>query len=136
MNTATAQAQAPARELVPANAESATKAIRRVRLAKALAATAKGRVPGLVGPPKSEGTTAGRGKKPKSGTRRCKLDAEDHVRLAALKRRLELLGRRIKRGELIGAGLLALAAMNDEQLQEAVAMVASVGPAGPERLAA
>ena len=129
----TATAQTPAKELIPANAESGSRAIRRVRLAKALAATARGRIPGLVSLPEWEGTKAERVKRPKSESRRYKLDAADHVRLAALKRRLEVIGLRVKRGELIRAGLLALVAMDDDRLKAEVARVTSADHGAPAR---
>jgi hypothetical protein len=60
-----------AKKLVPAAAESGTTAIRRVRLAKALAAKRK---------------------KQKPGGRRYKLADDEYAQLTALKQRLESLG--------------------------------------------
>lgn len=128
------KAETPGRELVPASAESGTTAGRRVRLAKALAATARTAMPGMTKLPRRAG---GNGKKqPKPGSRRYKLDAEDQARVAALKRRLEILGRRTRRGDLVAAGLLALAAMSDDQLLRTVATIAIAEPAGAQRQAA
>lgn len=112
--------EAPERELIPASVESGTTTARRVRLSQALAAMAKAKTSGTTSPPKRAG---GKGKKQiKPGFRRCKLTADDQARVVALKQRLEILGRRTRRGDLVGAGLLALAAMNDEQLLRTVAM--------------
>lgn len=127
------KAETPGRELIPASTVSGAAAGRRMRLAKALAATAKGRTSGTTNPPKRAG---GNGKKPlKPGSRRYKLAAEDQARVAALKRRLEILGRRTRRGDLVAAGLLALAAMNDDQLLRTVATIAIAEPAGAQRQA-
>lgn len=107
-----AKPAAVAKILVPAAAESGTTAIRRVRLAKALA--------------KQAGTNETKGKKQKPGSHRYKLADDEHAQLTALKQRLETLGRSVKRSDLLRAGLLLLVAMNDEQLKTTVAL-AGVG---------
>ncbi len=126
-----AKSEAAARTLVPTAAESGTTAIRRVRLAKALAAKPGAKIPGMSRPPKPDGANATRAKKPKPGPRRYKLADDEYAQLTALKRRLETLGSSIKRSELLRAGLLVLVAMNDDQLKRAVAGVAGVEPVSP-----
>ena len=46
----------------------------------------------------------------------------------ALKQRLEALGSRVKRSELLRTGPLVLLAMNDDQLKRAVALAGVVEP--------
>lgn len=121
-----AKAEAPARTLVPTAAESGTTAIRRVRLAKALATTPNAKIPGLARPPKQPGAKEIKTKKPKPPSHRYKLTDDEHAQLTALKQRLETLGSSIKRRELLRTGLLLLLAMNDEQLKITVAL-AGVG---------
>lgn len=121
-----AKPQAPAKTLVPTAAESGTTAIRRVRLAKALAAKPNARIPGLNKPPKQAGAKETKAKKPKPQPHRYKLTDDEHAQLTALKQRLETLGSSVKRGELLRTGLLLLLAMNDEQLKMTVAL-AGVG---------
>jgi hypothetical protein len=121
-----AKAEAPARTLVPTAAESGTTAIRRVRLAKALATTPNAKIPGLTRPPKQAGAKETRTKKPKPPSHRYKLTDDEHAQLTALKQRLETLGSSVKRSELLRAGLLLLLAMNDEQLKMTVTL-AGVG---------
>lgn len=100
--------EVPGRKLIPASVESGTTTARRVRLAQALAAMAKAKTSGTTNPPKRAG---GKGKKQiKPGFRRCKLAADDQARGAALERRLEILRRRTRGGDLVGAGLSAAGA--------------------------
>ena len=110
----------PARMLVPAAAETGTTAIRRVRLAKALAARPAPKISGMPQPAMQAGSDGGKAKKRKPEVHRYKLADEDHAQLSALKDRLKILGRRVKRGDLLRAGLLLLAAMSDDQLKRAV----------------
>lgn len=117
---------APAKALVPAAAESGTTALRRVRLAKALAASANAKIPGMTRPPKAAGSNEKKPRKPKSESHRYKLADDEYAQLTALKQRLETLGSTVKRSELLRAGLLLLTAMNDEQLKATVAL-AGVG---------
>lgn len=131
-----AKSVAPAKAFVPAAAESGTTAIRRVRLAKALAATPNAKIPGMTRPPKQAGSDGERAKKPKSGSHRYKLADDEYARLTVLKQRLETLGRSVKRGELLRAGLLVLMALNDDQLKSAVARVAGVESVSPLQQAA
>lgn len=126
-----------AKALVPAAAESGTaNGPRRVRLAKALAATPAAKIPGMTRPPKADGSSGPKAKKLKPGSRRYKLADDEYARLTALKQRLETLGARVKRSELLRAGLLLLAAMNDAQLKKAVAGAGIVDSAGHARQAA
>jgi len=131
-----AKSVAPAKALVPAAAESGTTAIRRVRLAKALAATPNAKIPGMTRPPKQAGSDGKKAKKPKPESHRYKLAGDEFARLTALKLRLETLGRNVKRSELLRAGLLVLMAMNDDQLKRAVARVAGVESVSPLQQAA
>ena len=122
----TAKTEPPAKMLVPAAAETGTKAVRRVRLAKALAARPTAEIAGMTRPPKQAGSEGGKAKKRKPGSHRYKLADDEHAKLGALKDRLQLQGRRVTRGELLRAGLLLLAAMSDDQLIEAVDRVGAV----------
>lgn len=132
-----ANSEAAAKILVPAAAETGTTAIRRIRLAKALAARPTARIAGMARPPKQAGSDGGKAKKHKSGSHRYKLADEEHAQLSALKDRLQLLGRRVKRGELLRAGLLLLAAMSNEQLNRAMDKVnAAASSAGRPQQAA
>ncbi|MDP2822082.1 MAG: hypothetical protein Q8O52_05305 [Sulfuritalea sp.] len=56
----------------------------------------------------------------KPGSNRYKLPDEEYAQLTALKQRLETLGTRVKKSELLRAGLVLLVAMNDAQLKKAV----------------
>lgn len=47
--------------------------------------------------------------------------ADEQVQLADLKQRLAAQGVRVKKGELLGAGLLLLASLDDSELQAALA---------------
>lgn len=131
-----AKTEAPAKMLVPAAAETGTAAIRRVRLAKALAAKPTAKISGMAKPPKKAGTNGTKAKKLKPGSRRYKLADGEYVQLTALKQRLEALGSRIKRSELLRTGLLLLVAMSDDQLKRAVALAGVVEPAGISQQAA
>lgn len=121
-----AKTEAPAKILIPAAAETGTTAIRRVRLAKALAARPTAKIPGMARPPKQAGSDGGKAKKRKPGPHRYKLADEEHAQLSALKDRLQTLGRRVKRGELLRAGLLLLVALSDDQLKSAMDRVGAV----------
>lgn len=121
-----AKSEAPVKMLVPTAAESGTTPIRRVRLAKALAARPTAKIPGMTRPPKQAGSNGTKGKKLKPGSHRYKLADDDYAQLTALKQRLETLGSSVKRSELLRAGLLLLVAMNDEQLKMTLAL-AGVG---------
>lgn len=121
----------PAKKLVPAAAESGTTAIRRVRLAKALAAKPSAKIPGMARPSKHDRTNATKAKKQKPAGRRYKLADDEYAQLTALKQRLESLGSSIKRSDLVRVGLLVLVAMNDEQLKRAVARVGGAESVSP-----
>ena len=121
-----AKPEAPAKILVPAAAETGTTAIRRVRLAKVLAATANAKIPGMARPPKQAGANGTKAKKPRPEGHRYKLANDEYAQLTALKRRLETLGSSVRRSELLRAGLLLLVAMDDDQLKMTVAL-AGVG---------
>lgn len=131
-----AKTEAPARILVPTAAESGTTAIRRVRLAKALAATPAAKKSGVTRTPDQPGNNGAKAKKPKPGSHRYKLPDDEYAQLTALKQRLETLGSRVKRSELLRAGLLLLVAMNDEQLKKAVARVGAIEFSGQSQQAA
>lgn len=121
---------ATARALVPAAAESGSAGRpRRVRLAKALAATAAAQIPGMTPPPKRRKSNGARAKKRPQGSYRYKMPDNEFAQLTALKQRLETLGFGVKRSELLRAGLMLLVAMNDAQLQKAVAAVGCIEPA-------
>lgn len=122
---------ATARVLVPAAAESSSAGKpRRVRLAKALAATAAAQTPGLAVRPKGR-----KAKKSKPGSNRYKLPDHEFAQLTALKQRMETLGIGVRRSELLRAGLMLLVAMNDAQLQKAVAAVGRIESADLEAAA-
>ncbi|MDP2135863.1 MAG: hypothetical protein Q8J99_19840 [Sulfuritalea sp.] len=121
-----AKTEAPARVLVPTAAETGTTAVRRVRLAKALAATSAAKKSGMTRAPDQSGISGAKAKKFKPGSHRYKLPDDEYAQLTALKQRLETLGSQVKRSELLRAGLLLLVAMNDEQLRKAVARVAVI----------
>lgn len=82
----------------------------RIRLSKALAATAK-----------ALAKAAGAPKPAQRIFRRCKLTPHEDAQFAALKQRVQTWGLDIKKGDLLRAGLLLLASCDDLQLQEAVA---------------
>lgn len=111
------------RKLVPATAES-TSANRpgRIRLSKALAATAK-----------AMAEEAGAAKSAKRVARVCKLARHEDAQLSVLKQRLQGLGVETKKGDLLRAGLMLLASCDDLQLQKAVARldVANMPSASP-----
>lgn len=117
----TPKTQPAPKKLVPIAAEPSTVTqTRRVRLSKALATKP-------VAQPKGGGTKSG---KPKSRSNRYKLPDTEYAQLTALKQRLLALGTDIRKSELLRAGLMLLVAMNDLQLQKAVAKVEllMVGP--------
>lgn len=94
----------------------------RIRLSKALAATAK-----------AMGKAAGAAGQGKRASRRCKLAQYEEALLDALKGRLQMSGVDAKKGELLRAGLLLLADCNDVQLRRAVARLdASAAAAVPQ----
>lgn len=116
--------------------EARPAAPRRVRLAKALAATPTAKIPGMTRPPKQAGSNGKKLKKPKSGSNRYKLPDDEYARLGALKQRLELLGIPVRKSGLLRAGLLLLVAMNDVQLKKAVAgLVVGESAGHPQRAA-
>lgn len=93
----------------------------RIRLSKALAATAK-----------AMAKAAGAPNPAQQISRNCKLTPHEDAQLAALKQRVRNLGMDTKKGDLLRAGLLLLASCDDLQLQEAVARLDAV--AGPAAL--
>jgi hypothetical protein len=109
----TAKPKTTPQKLVPTAAESNTVARpKRVRLAKAIAAAT----------PKLE-----RAKQIKAGgkllSNRYTIPANEYAQLIELKKRLLSLGVGAKKSELLRAGLMALACLNDAQLKKAVAKV-------------
>lgn len=82
----------------------------RIRLSKALAATAK-----------AMAEAAGTAKPAQRIIRRCKLALHEDAQLTALKQRVQKLGLETKKGDLLRAGLLLLASCDDLQLRKAVA---------------
>lgn len=130
-----ADSTAQIRILVPTAAETDTARPRRVRLAKALAATGAGKPGGMVRLPKQAKPHESRMAKRKPDDNRCKLAADELIRLAELKRRLKALGTRVKRRELLRAGLLLLAAMNDMQLKQALGTAGAVDGGPPPQQA-
>ena len=110
-----------ARTRATTSVEARPAAPRRVRLAKALAATPTAKIPGMTRSPKQAGSNGKKLKKSKSGRNRYKLPDDEYAGLGALKQRLEMLGIQIRKSGLLRAGLLLLVAMNDVQLKKAVA---------------
>ncbi|MCM2289604.1 MAG: hypothetical protein NDI67_11300 [Sulfuritalea sp.] len=95
----------------------------RIRLSKALAATAK-----------AMAKAAGASKPTQRISRHCKLAPHEEAQLAALKQRVQKLGLDTKKGDLLRAGLLLLASCDDLQLQKAVARLDAVAtPAAGEK---
>lgn len=82
----------------------------RIRLSKALAATAK-----------AMAEAAGASKPAPRAARRCKLAPHEDAQLTGLKQRLQKMGLDTKKGDLLRAGLLLLASCDDMQLRKAVA---------------
>lgn len=106
-------ALAAPRKLVPATAESAAAGKPgRIRLSKALAATAR-----------AMAEAAGAAKPSKRILRHCKLAQHEDAQLAVLKQRLQKLGVDTKKGDLLRAGLMLLASCDDVQLRKAVARI-------------
>lgn len=107
-------------KLFPATAESTTAGKPgRIRLSKALAATAK-----------AMAKAAGASKPAQRISRCCKLAPHEDAQLTALKQRVQKLGLDTKKGDLLRAGLMLLASCDDLQLRNAVAgLDASAAPA-------
>lgn len=82
----------------------------RIRLSKALAATAK-----------AMAAAAGSSKPAPRAARRCKLTPHEDAQLDVLKQRAQKLGLDTRKGDLLRAGLLLLASCDDLQLRKAVA---------------
>lgn len=97
----------------------------RIRLSKALAATAK-----------AMAKAAGASKPAQQISRRCKLTPHEDAQLAALKRRVQALGLDTRKGDLLRAGLLVLASCDDLQLRAAVARLDPVATPAPSQPAA
>lgn len=92
----------------------------RIRLSKALAATAK-----------AMAKAAGAPRPVQQISRNCKLTPHEDAQLAALKQRVRNLGLDTKKGDLLRVGLLLLASCDDLQLRAAVARLDAVAmPAG------
>lgn len=87
----------------------------RIRLSKALAATAK-----------AMAKAAGASKPTQRISRHCRLAPHEEAQLATLKQRVQKLGLDTKKGDLLRAGLLLLASCDDLQLQKAVARLDAV----------
>lgn len=121
-----ANPEAPAKTLVPTAAEPGITAIRRIRLAKALAARPNAEISGMTSPPKPAGAKATKAKRQKPESQRCTLTGDEHAQLGARKQRPETLDSSAKISELLRTGWLLLLAMHDEPLKMAVAL-AGVG---------
>ena len=128
----TAQASATPAKPVPRVPESPVSATPgRVRLSKALAKKPAGKVVDVkkqVAPKEADGGTL---KKFKLRSSRYKIPDNESAQLTALKKRVQALGISVKRSELLRAGLMLLAALEDVPLKKAVAKVNFVSPARP-----
>ena len=120
----TAKNVTTAAKLVPTASESSTVTrANRARLSKVLAAKPAAKPASirlLEKPPKSN---AGKQKKLKLVSNRCKMPDTEYAQLAALKKRLSVLGIGVKKSELLRAGLMLLVGLDDVQLKKAVAKV-------------
>jgi hypothetical protein len=111
----------------------------RVRLSKALARkpAVKAAVEKTRAAPKKhnggspEKHNGGSRKKLKLRSSRYKIPDNEYAQLTAIKNRVLALGMSVKRSELLRAGLMLLAALEDVPLKKAVAKVNFVSPARP-----
>ncbi|TRZ89832.1 MAG: hypothetical protein D4R84_17180 [Rhodocyclaceae bacterium] len=111
-------------KLIPAAAESSTVTrANRARLSKVLAAKSGAKQAGSATPEIPTKSNGGKQKKLKLVSNRCKMPDAEYAQLAALKKRLSLLGVGIRKSELLRAGLMLLVDMDDERLKKAVARV-------------
>lgn len=108
----------PQGKLVPAAAEM-PRTGRRIRLSKALAATAKARLKETEPAP--------------PGPRRCRLTQAEEAMLDGLKLRLRKIGVDLRKGDLLRAGLHALANFDEARLRDAVAQLDDGGVSGPSQ---
>ncbi len=108
----------------------------RVRLSKALARkpAVKAAVEKTQAAPKKH--NGGSPKKLKLRSSRYKIPGDEYAQFTALKNRVLALGMSVKRSELLRAGLMLLAALEDVPLKKAVAKVSFVSPARPSTVAA
>lgn len=113
--------EAAIRVLVPIATETrGTARPGRIRLAKALSASAGAGVPGMArisGRDKQKATKAGDSGDAAKGIR---LSQDDRDRLVALKQRLKPLGMDARKRQLVGAGLRLLADLGDDELIKAL----------------
>jgi hypothetical protein len=65
----------------------------------------------------------GESARPGGSSRRCRLTQAEEAMLGELKRRLRKMGVDLRKGDLLRAGLHALANFDDTKLQEAVAQL-------------
>jgi hypothetical protein len=119
-----AKLQAATKKLVPTAAESSTPAgVRRVRLSRAVAARPVAKTAAVS--PKPNGQKQ---KKPKRVSGRYKMTEAEYAQLSALKTRVMLSGTSIRRSELLRAGLMLLATLDDVQLKKALAKIEVIKP--------
>lgn len=107
---------APARAASVVTESSESARPRRIRLVKALAAMARAK-------PKASDPAS-----PQRVSRRCKLEQHEEAMLAELKQRLHKAGVDMRKGDLLRAGLLALAGFDDARLREVVARLDAGAP--------
>ena len=81
-----ANPEAPAKTLVSTAAEPGITAIRRIRLAKALAARPNAEISGMTSPPKPAGAKATKAKRQKPESRRCTLTGDELAATGASRR--------------------------------------------------
>ena len=114
-----------AKKLVPTAAESSTPtAAGRVRLSKAVAAKPATKAAVAV-PSKSNGQKQ---KKSRRVSGRYKMTEAEYAQLSALKTRVMLSGTRVRRSELLRAGLVLLGWLDDVQLKKALANIEVINP--------
>lgn len=127
--------------LVPMSAESRTSTRNgRVRLSKLLAAKPAGKrlgnaeaVPAKKGNGKGKKAVAATLKKAKKPSNRYKLPDKEYAELTALRNHLLTLGVRIKKSDLLRAGLALLLALKDPRLKKAVTQMGGTIAVPPPR---
>jgi len=111
--------------LPPTVAESSvvSKANRRIRLSKVLAARPTRKSESVTTAAMQPRLDGAKSKKDKRVSNRYKIPENEYEQLAGLKKRLLTLGVSVKKSELLRAGIMLLAAADDAQLKNAVAKV-------------
>lgn len=113
---------ASTQKLVPSAAESSTATgVKRVRLAKALAARPAEKPARKHTPAKQSKRDEAAPKKVKLRSKSYTIPDNEYAQLTALKQRLLTLGVSAKKSQLLRAGLLLLVTMGDARLKTAVA---------------